>query len=157
MFLKRLQLPLKGRQISAKVKNSAESFGFHHQFNLFLDFWPQFLHIQMSKRNYFMCLLCILCVSKDLWKQKVQKFSFYAHLNVAATCVHRHVWTQHGDQGRKGLRITKRKARVRTWSSMCSTTFFRGSCGCGPTHILYGSYEPVNTIWFTFLLGKHSN
>ena len=30
-----------------------------HQFDLFLDCWPQFLHIQMSKRNFFMRTLYI--------------------------------------------------------------------------------------------------
>ena len=41
-----------------------------HQFDLFLDFWPWFLHIQMSKRNFFMYILFISHFLKDLENQK---------------------------------------------------------------------------------------
>ena len=47
------------------------SFSQGPQFDLFLDFWPQFLHIQMSKRNFLMYMLFFPIYSKNLENQEV--------------------------------------------------------------------------------------
>ena len=42
-----------------------------HQFDLFLDFWPQFLRSQISERNFYICLFNILFFIKDIETQEV--------------------------------------------------------------------------------------